>query len=115
MKNFYEMIQMLAEGRSIDKRDKVREALAGMESYWPKPGAALTAAQQTLHDHGYIIPYASFAVHDRTPDYTQKFDVERMVDPSDPSSGTEDTGSMLVFSWHWMPSGSQVEVTCYLS
>jgi hypothetical protein len=116
MKNFYEMVELLAEaGMVIHQRDPVRGAVASMESYWPKPGAALTTAMEILRGHGYIIPYASFAVHDKTPDYTQRFEVQKMVDPKDPNSDTEETGSWLVLSWHWMPSGSQCEVTCYLS
>lgn len=116
--DFYRFSEILAETRlssHIHQRDPVRNAVAGVESYWSKPGKALTATQETLHDYGYILPHASFTVHDRTPSYTQRFEVQKMVDPQDPNSGTEDTDSWLVFSWHWMPSGEQVEVTAYLS
>ena len=113
MINFFEFSKILSE--SILTKDPVRNAVASIETYWSKPGAALSAIQNILHDHGYIIPVPSFNVHDKTPEYTQRFNIEKIINPEDPNSDSEDTGSYLVFSWHWMPSGTQVEITAYIS
>lgn len=114
--NFYEFSKILEENKlfRIPSRDPVRNAVASVESYWPKPGLALTHIQEILFRHGYIIPYASFNVHDRTEDYTQRFDIERRLSPEDPNSETEPTNSSLNFSWHWI-SQNQVEITAYLT
>jgi hypothetical protein len=111
--NFYKFSEILEESKSkrIPNRDPVRNAVAGIDSYWPKPGIALSKIQEILYEYGYLLETASFVVHDRTPSYTQRFQVEKKTSPN----STEPTDSYLVFSWHWMPSGEQVEVTAYLS
>lgn len=115
--DFYKFSKVLEESRSfgIQSKDPVRNAVANIETYWSKPGLALSTIQSVLHDHGYIIPYASFDVHDKSPEHTQRFDVHKIVNPEDPNSETVDTNSRLIFSWHWMPSGEKVEITAYVS
>jgi hypothetical protein len=113
--NFYEFFEMLENASAINRKDPVRDKVARIETYWPKPGLALSAIQEILFSHGYLIPYASFSVHDKAQEHTERFNIERKINPDDPNSATEDTGSSLIFSWHWMPSGGQVEITAYIS
>jgi hypothetical protein len=115
--NFYKFLEIIKESRSagLHGKDPVRNAVANIDNYWSKPGLALSTIQSILHDHGYMIPYASFDVHDKSPEHTQRFDIHKIINPQDPNSETEDTNSSLIFSWHWMPSGEQVEITAYLS
>lgn len=107
----------LLEGRDIIKRsDKVRNAVASIDTYWRKPGLALTKIQGILHDHGYTLGgVPSFNVSDKTPEYTQRFSVEKLRNPEKPDEGSDPVNSMLIFMWHWMPSGDQCEITAYLS
>jgi hypothetical protein len=111
--NFYEFSKILDE-ENIHRRDPVRNAVASIENYWSKPGKALTAIQEILFDHGYLIPYPIFSVHDRAPDHRQTFNILKKINPSDPNSETADMDSDLIFSWHWI-SDDKVEVTAYLS
>lgn len=115
--NFYKFLEILEEAKTtaVNARDPVRNAVASIETYWSKPGLALSAIQSILNDHGYMIPYASFDVHDKSPEHTQRFDVHKIINPEDPNSETVDTNSRLIFSWHWMPSGEKVEITAYVS
>lgn len=115
MKNFYEFLQIINESQNIHSKDPVRNKVASIPAYWEKPGKALTAIQEILFDHGYLIPIPSFNVSDKVPEYTQRFAIHKKINPMEPNSETEETNSMLVFSWHWMPSGEQVEVTAYVS
>lgn len=113
--NFYKFLEILNEA-NIRNRDPVRNAVASIETYWEKPGKALTAIQEILFDHGYLIPYPSFSVHDRSPEHTQSFNIQKKVNPEDPNNHeVEETNSSLIFSWYWMPSGNQVEITAYIS
>jgi hypothetical protein len=111
--DYYEIL----EGKNtIKSKDKVRNAVASIKNYWPKPGHALTNIQQTLHDHGYALAgTASFNVSDKTPDYTQRFPLEKMINPEKPEEGAEPVENVLSFSWHWMPSGDKCEITAYIS
>lgn len=111
--DYYEIL----EGKNtIKSKDKVRNAVASIKNYWPKPGHALTNIQQTLHDHGYALAgTASFNVSDKTPDYTQRFPLEKMINPEKPEEGAESVENVLSFSWHWMPSGDKCEITAYIS
>jgi hypothetical protein len=115
--NFYKFLEILKESKStnINSRDPVRNAVAGIQNYWSKPGVALSTIQSILYDHGYTIKIPSFDVHDKTPEYTQKFDIHKIINPEDPNSASEETNSSLIFGWHWMPSGEQVEITAYIS
>jgi hypothetical protein len=111
--DYYEIL----EGKNtIKSKDKVRNAVASIKNYWPKPGHALINIQQTLHDHGYALAgTASFNVSDKTPDYTQRFPLEKMINPEKPEEGAESVENVLSFSWHWMPSGDKCEITAYIS
>jgi len=111
--DYYEIL----EGKNtIKSKDKVRNAVASIKNYWPKPGHALTNIQQTLHDHGYALAgTASFNVSDKTPDYTQRFPLEKMINPEKPEEGAESVENVLSFGWHWMPSGDKCEITAYIS
>jgi len=111
--DYYEIL----EGKNtIKSKDKVRNAVASIKNYWPKPGHALTNIQQTLHDHGYALAgTASFNVSDKTPDYTQRFPLEKMINLEKPEEGAESVENVLSFSWHWMPSGDKCEITAYIS
>ena len=111
--DYYEIL----DGKNtIKSKDKVRNAVASIKNYWPKPGHALTNIQQTLHDHGYALAgTASFNVSDKTPDYTQRFPLEKMINPEKPEEGAESVENVLSFSWHWMPSGDKCEITAYIS
>lgn len=114
MKNFYEFLQII-ESQNIHRQDQVRNKIASIETYWEKPGQALTHIQEILFDHGYLILVPTFSVHDKALNHTERFIVYKKTNPEDPNSETEETNSMLIFSWHWMPSGEQVEVNAYLS
>lgn len=104
--------EFLNEAYKIHKNDQVRKNVADIKTYWDKPGQALTALQEILRDQGFQIEGTpSFNVHDKTPEYTQRFNIEKIEDPNT----SLQTNSILVFSWHWMGSGNQVEITAYLS
>ena len=107
----------ILEGKNtIKSKDKVRNAVSSIKNYWPTPGHALTNIQQTLHDHGYALAgVPSFNVSDKTPDYTQRFPLEKMTNPEKPDEGADRVDNLLVFSWHWMSSDKQCEVTAYIS
>lgn len=92
---------------TIRRNDPVRNKVCEIATYWAKPGAALTALQSILFDHGVELTHVpSFAVSDKVPDYTAKFHL---------SKGGDHLDTALVLSWHWMPSGEQVEVVSYLT
>jgi len=113
--NFYKFLEILNE-ENIHRRDPVRNAIAGIKTYWDKPGKALTEIQSILFDHGYLIPFPVFSVHDKSPEHKQSFSIQKKLNPEDPNSDeVEEIDSSLIFSWHWMPSGDQVEITAYLS
>jgi len=111
--NFFEFAKMV-DGKIL-RKDPVRNEVSSIETYWKKPGAALTHIQELLQKRGYLIEHASFNVHDRTPDYQQIFSIGKIIDPSDPNSETTSTDSDLIFNWHWMESGNQVEIVAYIS
>jgi len=104
----------LNEEYKIHRNDQVRKSVSNLRTYWDKPGQALTALQEILRDQGFQIEGSpSFNVHDKTPEYTQRFNIEKIEDPI--RHIYTPTNSVLVFSWHWMPSGDQVEITTYSS
>lgn len=101
---------------TIPRKHPVRNAIASHKIYWDKPGHALTDLQGILFDHGFQLAHVgSFNVHDKTPDHTQNFPLMKMNNPEKPEEGGVDIDSMLVFNWHWMPSGNKCEVTAYIS
>lgn len=101
---------------SIKAKDPVRNAVASLQTYWPKPGLALSKLQEILHSYGYqLADVPSFSVHDRVESHTQNFNLEKMKNPADPMSGGERVNNVLVFSWYWTMPGNKVEITTYIS
>jgi hypothetical protein len=107
----------LTEGRLLIKgSDKVRKEIANIMTYWDKPGLALTEIQNILYRYGYSLTgMPSFSVSDKTPEHTERIGIEKLRNPEKPDEGSDLVENMLIFSWHWMPSGNKVEINAYIS
>jgi hypothetical protein len=110
--------------------DPVRRAVAELITKntnmgWKKPGEALTAIQEVLHEHGYAVAHPSFTGSDKFVDpsgkpVTQNFSLVKIMDKNDPFSETQHMDSSLVFSYYWRVdpmenSNARVEVNAYIS
>jgi hypothetical protein len=109
---YYDLLEM---ANKIVVKDKVRTAVASIQTYWSKPGKALLKIQDILFQHGYILGgVPTFSVHDRSPEHRQTFLLEKLKNPMKPEEGSDPVQNDLVFSWHWI-SDEKVEVTAYIS
>jgi len=119
MESIMSQMGLKSEGRipSIKSSDRVRRDVSSIETYWEKPGKALTKIQDILHNHGYVLGETpSFNVHDKSNDHIQRFKLEKFINKEKPEEGSEEVINMLIFSWHWMESGvGKCEVTAYIS
>lgn len=100
----------------IKPSDPVRRAVSSIETYWPKPGAALSQIGQILSQHGYTIDDVP-SFNDREPDGRQRFNLAKVVNPGNSFDQPQQLENMLIFNWHWMgvPGESKCEVTAYIS
>ncbi len=109
---YFDIIE--GRGNTIKAKDPVRNAVASIQNYWKKPGMALTKIQGILHDHGYVLGgVPSFSVHDKSPQHTQRFSIEKLRDVTKPEE-SDPVDNMLIFSWHWI-SENQCEITAYIA
>ena len=110
----------------IKPNDPVRRAVSSIETYWNKPGSALSQIGQILSQHGYEID-AIPSFNDRTPDGRYQYALIKPFNDRQPPGQKFDSlriygddinlNNMLIFSWHWMgvPGESKCEVTAYIS
>ena len=92
---------------TMRKNDKARNKICGLPVYWSRPESALTAIRWILSESGYEIHGSpSILAHDHLGDHMVQFGLSR--------NGYR-IETTLVFSWHWMPSGKQVEIVSYLT
>ena len=114
--SFDEYCDISESVEKIKPSDKVRNKIGSIKSYWLKPGEALTHIQGLLHEHNYIVDNPSFDISDSKEDGQQNFSLSRFADEKAYQDGVfVHVDNVLVFNWHWMPSGNQVEIVSYIS
>ena len=100
-------------GVSIPVKDKVRNEVATIPTYWPKPGLALTHIQKILGKYGYGIPMPSFTSEDKMKSHTEKFSIVKYKSPDKPDDFVY-VDNDLIFQWYWV-SEDKCEITTYIS
>jgi hypothetical protein len=88
---------------SIKSNHPARNQVCGIETYWDKPGAAVSHLADLLASHGITI-VDTISFDDTQEDYRATYRLQN----------ESELGNVLVFSWHRMPSG-RFEITAYLS
>jgi hypothetical protein len=90
----------------IKVNDPVRREVASIDTYWPKPGAAITHIQGILQKHGYDLP-GIISFNDAYQDWHHSYPLA--------TKDGGDVNSMLSFAWHKMDQSGKYEITAYLS
>ena len=88
----------------LKAKHPARNVVASLETYWDKPGQAITAIAERLEQFGITLPEV-VSFNDTLPQATYRYLL--VMDG-------EELNSLLIFQWYKLESG-RYEITTYLS